>query len=106
MKPAIAAPGVVTWKSGCSRITSSDVTAIGIASVTQRMSAMANTPSRCEPCGVSPGGGGRTTVRIAATSARPSPRVVAVRRGGAGVRGSGGASATWLDIGDLAGHSA
>ena len=46
MKPATAAPTVVTWNTGWSTITSSEVTAIGIASVTHRTRAIVNTPAR------------------------------------------------------------
>jgi hypothetical protein len=79
MKPPTAAPTAVTWNTGCSRMTSSDVTAIGMASVIQRTIAMVNTPARRVACGVSPSGVGSTTVSTAASTASTRPIHVAAR---------------------------
>ena len=93
MKPAIAATGVAIWRSHCSTITSNEVTAIGIASVTQRIRATANTPMRFLPAGVRPSGVGRRTVATATRTASARPTRVARPRDAAA--SAGGGSTTW-----------
>src|SRR5688572_31638256 len=93
MKPAMAAPGVVICSSHCSTITRNEVTAIGIASVTHRIRATANTPTRFLAAGVSPSGVGRRTVMTVTRTASARPTGVASPRDAAA--SAGGESTTW-----------
>jgi hypothetical protein len=94
MNPAIAAPGVAICRSHWSTITSSEVTAIGMPSVTQRTSATANTPIRFLPATVRPAGAGSSNVITATATASATPARVAMPRAWGGAS-AGGGSATW-----------
>ncbi len=80
IKPAIAAGGVVIWKTGWIAITKREVTAMGMLSVTQRIRATAKTPTRFLPPRVSPSGVGSSTVTTATRRARATPTCVATPR--------------------------
>ena len=95
MKPAIAAGGAAICRSHCSTITSREVTAMGMPSVTQRIRATAKMPIRFLPPGVRPSGVGSSTVTTTIRKASATPARVARPRAWDTAASAFGGSTTW-----------